>query len=194
MFILTFLPYSIKCEAKLDTKRNYIFCPNHFSYLDIPTMGLNPINTIFVGKNNMEKIPMFGFMYRKLHITVNRKSLKSRSNTMIETMKALNEGKSMVIYPEGGMVTKDPPTMGSFKDGPFRMAIEKQIPVVPVTIPFNWIILPDRKRMLLHAGKVKVIFHHPIETIGMTLADTARLKQQVFSIIETELKKHPIIQ
>ena len=190
MFILTFLPYSIKCEAKLDTKRNYIFCPNHFSYLDIPTMGLNPINTIFVGKNDMEKIPLFGFMYRKLHITVNRKSLKSRSNTMIETMKALDEGKSMVIYPEGGMVTKNPPTMGAFKEGPFRMAIEKQIPVVPVTIPFNWIILPDRKRMLLHAGKVKVIFHHPIETIGMTLADTARLKQQVFSIIETELKKH----
>jgi 1-acyl-sn-glycerol-3-phosphate acyltransferase len=109
---------------------------------------------------------------------------------MIETMKAIDEGKSMVIYPEGGMVTKNPPSMGSFKDGTFRMAIEKQIPVVPVTIPFNWIILPDRKHMLLHAGKVKVIFHHPIETTGMTLADTAQLKQHVFAIIETELKKH----
>ena len=189
MFILTFLPFSIECKTKLDPNRNYIFCPNHFSYLDIPTMGLTPINSIFVGKNDMEKIPLFGFMYRKLHITVNRKSLKSRSNSMLESMKAIDQGKSLVIYPEGGMATKNPPNMVSFKDGAFRTAIEKQIPIVPVTIPYNWIILPDRKKMRLYAGRVKVIFHEPIETTGMTLDSTSKLKQQVFSIIDSELKK-----
>ena len=189
MFIFTFLPYSVKCEAKLDPTKNYIFCPNHFSYLDIPTMGLNPINAVFVGKNDMESIPLFGYMYKKLHITVNRTSLKSRVNTVLASMKAIDDGKSLVIYPEGGMLTTNPPQMCAFKDGAFRTAIEKQIAIVPVTIPYNWIILPDQKKIRLHAGKVKVIFHKPIETIGMTLEDVPQLKQLVFSIIDTELKK-----
>ncbi|MBI3218067.1 MAG: 1-acyl-sn-glycerol-3-phosphate acyltransferase [Bacteroidetes bacterium] len=187
--MLTFLPYRVECRTKLDRTKQYIFCPNHFSYLDIPTMGLNPVNTIFVGKNDMEKIPLFGFMYRKLHITVNRASLKSRFNTILASMKAIDEGKSLVIYPEGGMVTKEPPKMCAYKDGAFRTAIEKQIAVVPVTIPYNWIILPDEEKMRLHRGTVKVIFHAPIETTNMTLNDIPALKQLVFSIIDEELKK-----
>ncbi len=174
---------------RLDPTKNYIFCPNHFSYLDIPTMGLNPINTVFVGKNDMETIPLFGYMYKKLHITVNRTSLKSRVNTVLASMKAIDDGKSLVIYPEGGMLTTNPPQMCAFKDGAFRTAIEKQIAIVPVTIPYNWIILPDQKKIRLQAGKVKLIFHKPIETIGMTLEEVPQLKQLVFSTIDTELKK-----
>jgi 1-acyl-sn-glycerol-3-phosphate acyltransferase len=154
-------------------------------------MGLNPINAIFVGKNDMEKIPLFGFMYRKLHITVNRQSLKSRSSTLLASMKALDEGKSLVIYPEGGIITQHPPRMVHFKDGAFRAAIEKQVAVVPVTITNNWIILPDQKHLRLHWGRVEVIFHQPIETKGMTLDNVQQLKHQVFNIIDAELnRKH----
>jgi 1-acyl-sn-glycerol-3-phosphate acyltransferase len=190
-FVLSFLPYNVECKAKLNPKQQYIFCPNHFSYLDIPTMGLNPINTIFVGKNDMEQIPFFGYMYRKLHITVNRASLKSRVNTILASMKAIDEGKSLVIYPEGGMITKNPPTMVAFKDGAFRAAIEKQIPIVPVTIPNNWLILPDETQLRLRGGNVRVVFHHPIETKGMTLDHIEVLKKNVYSIIDEELKKSP---
>jgi 1-acyl-sn-glycerol-3-phosphate acyltransferase len=190
-FVLSFLPYNVECKAKLNPKQQYIFCPNHFSYLDIPTMGLNPINTIFVGKNDMEQIPFFGYMYRKLHITVNRASLKSRVNTILASMKAIDEGKSLVIYPEGGMITKNPPTMVAFKDGAFRAAIEKQIPIVPVTIPNNWLILPDETQLRLRGGNVRVVFHQPIETKGMTLDHIEVLKKNVYSIIDEELKKSP---
>ncbi len=189
-FTLALIPYQVVCKANLDSKQQYIFCPNHFSYLDIPTMGLNPINTVFVGKNDMEKIPLFGYMYKKLHITVNRASLKSRVNTLLASMKAIDEGKSLVIYPEGGMITKNPPTMVAFKDGAFRAAIEKQIPIVPVTIPNNWIILPDESTLRLRGGKIKVIFHPPIETKGMTLDDIDSLKETVYAIIDQELKNN----
>src|SRR5437868_13500089 len=70
LFIFVFLPYEAECRGKLDQKRTYIFCPNHFSYLDIPTLGLAPVNALFVGKNYIAKVPLFGFMYRKLHNTV----------------------------------------------------------------------------------------------------------------------------
>jgi 1-acyl-sn-glycerol-3-phosphate acyltransferase len=191
LFAFIFIPFEVEERAQLDRNRKYIFCPNHFSYLDIPTMGLNPMNAIFVGKNAMEEIPLFGFMYRKLHITVNRESLRSRGNTMLASMKAIDEGKSLVIYPEGGIITQNPPTMVAFKDGAFRAAIEKQIAIVPVTIPHNWKLLPDHHPLRLRNGKVKVIFHEPVETTGLTLADVKEVKDKVYSIIASELQKQP---
>ena len=80
--------------------------------------------------------------------------------------------------------------MTPFKDGAFRTAIEKQIPVVPVTIPFNWIILPDSKPLLLHRRLMKIVFHEPIETTGYTLNNVNELKDLVFNTILKELKAH----
>lgn len=188
LFILCFLPFRVEVRQRLDPSRNYIFCPNHFSYLDIPTMGLNPHNTIFVGKNEMERIPLFGFMYRKLHITVDRSKLKSRFNTMLRSLEALDHGKSLVIYPEGGIITQHPPEMARFKDGAFRAAIEKQVPLVPVTIPNNWLLLPDNQ-FLLTWGLIHVVFHEPIETTGYTLEQVDILKNKVREVIETELAR-----
>ncbi|HZY80786.1 MAG TPA: lysophospholipid acyltransferase family protein [Cyclobacteriaceae bacterium] len=187
-FILSFFPYRVEVRGKLDKDQQYIFCPNHFSYVDIPTMGLNPHNAIFVGKNEMEKIPLFGFMYRKLHITVDRSKLKSRFNTMVKTLEALDEGKSLVIYPEGGIISTTPPNLAPFKDGAFRAAIEKQIPIVPVTIPHNWIILPDGESGV-NWGLITVIFHEPINTAGRTLDDIGTLKETVREVLTTELAK-----
>lgn len=189
LFTFIGMPWKVECRARLNPNKQYIFCPNHFSYFDIPSMGLNPHDTVFVGKNDMENIPLFGFMYRKLHITVDRLSLKSRVNTLKASFQAIDEGKSLVIYPEGGILTKNPPVMAPFKDGAFRTAIEKQIPIVPVTLSNNWIILPDQEPLLLRWGKMKAIFHEPIETTGMTLEDVKALKEKVYTIIHEELHK-----
>ena len=102
-------------------------------------------------------------------------------------MQAIDEGKSLTIFPEGGIVSKHHPHMVKFKDGAFRTAIEKQIPIVPVTIPFNWVILPDKEPIRLHRGVIKVIFHEPIETASLTVEQIGELKQKVFDIINHEL-------
>ncbi len=154
--------------------------------MDIVTLGLNKHNTVFVGKNDLKSLPLFGFMYSRLHITVDRAKLKSRYNTLIRSLEALDQGKSLVIFPEGGIVSEHPPAMGSFKDGAFRAAIEKQIPIVPVTIPYNWIILPADK-FLLHWRPMKAIFHEPIDPSAYTIKEMHLLKAKVRSVIETEL-------
>ena len=189
MFILIGIPFKVIYHERLNPKRQYIFCPNHCSYLDIPTVALNRHNTVFVGKNDMENIPFFGFMYSKLHITVDRAKLKSRYITLVKSLKAIDQGKSLVIFPEGGIVTKYPPVMGEFKDGAFRAAIEKQIPIVPVTIPYNWIILPP-DQFLLHWKGLKVIFHEPIDPSIYTLKELHLLKARVKNTIENELHRH----
>ena len=189
LFTFIFIPFYSENRAKLDPKKQYIFCPNHFSYLDIPALGLCSHNTIFVGKSEMSKVPLFGFMYRKLHITVDRTKLKSRYASLEKSMQAIDEGKSLVIYPEGGIITEKEPVLSKFKDGRFRVAIEKQIPIVPVTIPFNWIILPPDE-FLLRWHPLKVIFHEPIETSALTIKDLDALKDKVYRVIDGELKKN----
>lgn len=189
IFFLCFIPFRIEYRKPLSKRKQYIFTPNHFSYLDIPIMGLNRCNTIFVGKHAMGKIPLFGFMYNKLHITVDRAKLKSKYTTLLRSMEAIDEGKSLVIFPEGGVLTKHAPKLAPFKDGAFRLAIEKQIPIVPVTIPYNWIILPDNE-FLLRWRKMKLIFHEPVSTEGMTIKDLDFLKEKIFRIIEKELEEH----
>ncbi len=187
-FPLVGLPWKVELHKKIDCNQQYIFCPNHFSYADIPVMALNPINSIFVGKSDMENIPLFGFMYRKLHITVDRGNLNSRINTFKKSLRAIDHGKSLVIFPEGGIVTRHEPVMGKFKDGAFRAAIEKQIPIVPVTLPYNWILLPPDE-FLIRWQPVKLIFHEPIETTGLELKDVNVLKEKVYETIREALKK-----
>lgn len=189
LFTFIGVPFRTEYRAKLDPNRQYIFCSNHFSYLDIPAMGLAPHNAIFVGKSGIETVPLFGWMYGKLHITVDRKKLKSRYTSVKRSMEAIDEGKNLIIFPEGGIVTEKDPVMAPFKDGAFRVAVEKQIPIVPVTIPYNWIILPPDE-FLLRWHPLRVIFHTPVETAGLTAKDIDTLKQQVFTIIDQELKQH----
>ena len=189
LLILVGIPFKVEYREPLNRRRQYIFCPNHCSYMDIVTLGLNKHDAVFVGKNDLKNIPFFGFMYSKLHITVDRAKLKSRYITLVKSLKAIDQGKSLVIFPEGGIVTKYPPAMGEFKDGAFRAAIEKQIPIVPVTIPYNWIILPP-DQFLLHWKKMKVIFHEPIDPSIYSLKDLHLLKDRVKNIIENELYNH----
>ena len=128
-------------------------------------------------------------MYSKLHITVDRTKLKSRYASLEKSMQAIDEGKSLVIYPEGGIMTEKEPVLSRFKDGPFRVAIQTQIPIVPVTIPFNWIILPPDE-FLLRWHPLKVVFHEPLDTTKLTIKDVDALKEKTHEIIDGELKKN----
>lgn len=188
LFFFLGIPWRLEYRAKLDPNKQYIFAPNHFSFIDIPTMGLNKHNTIFVGKSEMESVPLFGWMYKNLHITVDRTKLRSMYSTHIKSLQALDEGKSITIFIEGGIYTDQPPKMVRLKDGAFRAAIEKQIPIVPVTIPHNWILLPVEP-MLLKWIPTSIIFHEPIDVTGLTIADMASLKEKVYNTIDAELMK-----
>ena len=185
---LSFVPVKVKYKGKKPGKGPYVICANHFSILDIAVMGFLPVNFVYVGKSELAKIPLFGYMFRKLHITVNRKSLKDRYKALEKAKRAADEGHSLVMFPEGGVLSEDPPNMVRFKEGPFRVAIEKQIPVIPVTFPFNWLILPDDKSYLLYHQACYVIVHEPVSTEGLTMEDLPALKEKVFKVIDQELK------
>lgn len=189
-FFLIFVPVELTYEEPLSSRKQYIFCANHFSFLDIPTMGYLKQYGVFVGKSSLAKVPVFGFMFKRIHIAVDRSKLRSRHEALKKALEVIGKGRSLFIFPEGGILTKSPPELAPFKDGAFRAAIDKQIPVVPVTIPYNWIILPDDNRFLIHWKKIKIVVHKPISTESLTLEHVSWLKNETFDIIDRELKKH----
>ncbi len=174
----------------LNSKNQYVYCANHFSLLDIVSFGFSPNSVVYVGKSSLAKIPLFGFMFKKLHVTVNRKSMKDRYNSLQLALLKMGEERSLVMFPEGGIMSRNIPEMTRFKDGAFRAAITKQIPLVPVTLPDNWIILPDEKIPLISRKKMRMIFHQPISTEGLNMEDVPTLKGKVFKVITDELNKY----
>lgn len=190
-FFLLFLNRTqVTYETPLDKNQRYVFCANHFSFLDIPSMGLIPHNFKFIGKMSLKKVPLWGYMYSKLHILVDRKSLKSRHNSWLEVQAAIQRGFSMVFFPEGGILAKTPPQMVAFKEGAFRIAVNEQIPIVPVTIPYNHILLPDEKLLIMHPGKVLIKVHQPIMPTGHDDSAVKNLKLEVRKKMEEELSQY----
>jgi 1-acyl-sn-glycerol-3-phosphate acyltransferase len=190
VFTSILMPVKVIKKGVFDKNRNYIFCANHNSYLDIPVVGFSaPKFVVFVGKSSLSKIPLFGYMFKKLHIPVNRSSIKDSYRSFESAKKSIERNHSLLIFPEGGINEKNIPDLKNFKDGAFRIAIEKEIPIVPVTIPFNWIILPDES-LQLSLNLMKIVYHEPIETKGMRIENIAELKQQVRQVIRNEMAQH----
>ncbi len=180
--------------AQKKHKTPVIYCSNHTSFADIPLLflGINEFFTI-VGKAELSNVPLFGYMFERLYISVNRGSKRSKFETFHHAFRAIDQGKSIAFFPEGLIPDDNTPHMKPFKDGPFRIAIEKQIPIVPITIPYNWIILRDSSPLTAKWHIAKAVYHAPIETKGMTLEDVNTLKENTFSIIHKELLKHQVI-
>lgn len=188
-FFMIGQPVKVSYEVELDPKRAYVFCANHFSYIDIAMMGVVVKNYFaFMGKSSVKKVPLFGYMFTKLHIQVDRAAKDSRIKALTRSIKALKAGRSIMIFPEGGIhSTNFPEMVQPFKDGAFSMAIENQVPIVPISLLDNYKMMPD---VLIKWHKLRVIVHKPIETTGMTKADMDTLKKQVYDVIQPTLNKY----
>ncbi|KAA5548584.1 lysophospholipid acyltransferase family protein [Adhaeribacter rhizoryzae] len=186
------LSVTIHGRQHINPNKTYVFTPNHSSYIDIPLL----LQTIpgflnFVGKEGLAKVPLWGPIYKKLYITVDRRNPVSSARSYIRSKKTVAEGRSIVIFPEGTIAETAGVEMLPFKDGPFKLAIETQTPLVPVTMPFNHIFLPDVDgKFIVRWHPLKLIIHEPISTVGLTLADLPALKNKTFTIIQNELTKH----
>ena len=189
-FVLMGVPARVRGKEHLRGQQCYVFTPNHFSLLDIALVGYIPKPFVFISKVSLTRLPLFGWVIRTFHIPVDRNSTRSSYQALQQSLRKIDEGKSMVMYPEGGIRTPQPPRLAPFKSGPFKVAIEKQVSVVPVTIPYNWFILPNDKKLLMRPRRPLLILHEPIATTGLTEADVDALKQQVYDVIEQELARH----
>jgi 1-acyl-sn-glycerol-3-phosphate acyltransferase len=185
-----FIFYKIERKSVLDTNRAYVFCPNHTSYLDIMLIYISiPCYFHTMGKAELRRVPLFKHFFDRMNIPVNRKSRVDSHRAFLRACSDMDKKISITLFPEG-TIHHNGPVMGRFKNGPFRLAIEKQVPIVPITFMNNWLLLPDDYfNRVGYPGVARVIIHEPIETKGLTEADLEPLKARVYEVIDAPLRK-----
>lgn len=177
-------------ETPVDLKKAYVITPNHASQLDIVTItGGLMIDFNFMAKMELARIPVFGIFFRTIDIAVDRKNARHAAQAYQKAVKQLGEGRSIVIYPEG-TIPDFAPKIGRFKEGAFKLALEKQVDILPVTIIGNWKILPEKGKRHFMPGKVIQYIHKPISTKGMSSDQIGDLMKQVKNLMESKLAEH----
>lgn len=178
----------VKWEEKPDKKVAYILSANHTSMADIMmTLALFPNCFLFIGKKELTKFPLFGYFYRRTNILVDRKSLKSRKSVFDRSGKKIDEGIGVCIYPEGG-VPKDDILLAPFKNGAFRLAVDKQIPIIPITYLDNKKLLPFTFSKG-HPGVARVVVHPFLRASSTETEEVNRLKEECYNLIHLTLQK-----
>lgn len=179
--------YNKEVKELVDSKKNYMFIANHSSMMDIMLMLIlikNPF--LFVGKKELSKIPVFGFIYKRTAIMVDRSSPASRKAVFDEANRRIQQGNSICIFPEGGVPDRSI-LLDGFKKGAFRLAIQHQLSMVPISFcnlkyyyPFEW--------LYGRPGRIKVAFHEHISVKGLTLDDVNDISKKSWNVIHTSLQ------
>lgn len=188
LYGMFFIP-TVRRQEPLEKGKSYMLVANHTSMMDIMMMlkvSKNPF--VFVGKQELAKIPLFGFFYKRVCILVDRSSPQSRTLVYKRAQRRLNQGLSICIFPEGGVPDDSSIVLDSFKDGAFKLAIAHQIPIVPVTF------LDNKKRFSYEffsgsPGRMRAVVMPFIKTQNMDVKHSETLKQSTRSLILSALQK-----
>lgn len=178
--------WTIESEQTPEPSKSYMFIANHTSMADIMLMLVSVKNPfVFVGKAELAKIPLFGFFYKRTCILVDRSSAKSRQAVFLRAQRRLKTGVSICIFPEGG-VPDEAIMLDEFKDGAFRLAINHQIPIVPLTFADN----KERFSYTFFSGspgRMRVKIHKFIPTEGLKTEDTKLVNEKSREVILNQL-------
>ena len=188
--IVAGIRYDFEFEEPIDWSRTYIMCPNHTSNLDITAVSiLTKNNFSFMGKEELLNGFVTGLYFRTVDIPVNRKSTIASFRAYKKAVERLENGMSMVVFPEGTISGNYPPRLVEFKNGPFRLATEMQVPIIPVTALDTWKVLwDDGLKYGSKPGVCHIFVHKPIETKDMTVDDADALRDKVYAIMDQKLQ------
>ena len=181
--------YYAQGQEHLTRHAAYIYVSNHTSFLDVPALPLfMPGQFRPLGKKELLKIPVLGWIVKTVCVIVDRSNAQSRRESISKLRNLINRGTSIFIFPEGSMNRTDL-LLRPFYDGAFRIAIETQTPILPMVI-INAGNLFRPGTAYIKPGKIQVKFGEPVSTVGLELKDAPTLKQQVYQSMETMLQNH----
>jgi 1-acyl-sn-glycerol-3-phosphate acyltransferase len=159
-----------------------IYMSNHQSVVDIGAIVLSlPVSWRFVAKRELTYIPFFGWaLALSDQIVIDRGNRRRSVESLRRAAQRVRAGVNVIIFPEG---TRSPDgSLQPFKSGGFHLALDAQVPVVPVTVSGSRRLTPKRS-LQVRSGEVKVVYGEPIPTAGMTVRDRERLKRMVADAI-----------
>jgi 1-acyl-sn-glycerol-3-phosphate acyltransferase len=178
-------------ESEPDPRRQYIFVSNHISYLDIPMIlrAVKRDSIRILGKAEMARVPLFGYIYSRAVVMVDRRNAHERSRSVRELKGVLSTGISIFIFPEGTFNETERP-LKEFFDGAFRIAIETQTPLQPILFLGTYDLMHYRSIFSLRPGRFRSVFLPAAEVEGLGMGDVPALKEQVYRQMEEALLRH----
>lgn len=180
-FFSTGLRLKIRGRENFQPGQNYIITCNHRSLMDVPitSPGIPGANKT-IAKASMARIPLFGIIYKRGSILVDRRSDASRKDSYRAMRWVLETGMHMCIYPEGTRNRTNKP-LKDFHDGAFRLAADSGKPIMPTVILGTDKVLPSDKSFWFWPSRLEMHFLKPVEmTPGV---NAATLKEKVFRIM-----------
>lgn len=186
-FALTYIRIRKIYDAPFDTDKKYILVANHISYLDIPVMinvFRKPMRPL--GKAEMGRVPLFGFIYNRVVVTVNRSSAIARVKSIRILRSVINKGIAVFVFPEGTFNETRRP-LKEFYNGAFKLALETGTPIRPVLFLDTYSRMPYTRLFSLNPGKCRVVFLDEVPVAGFREGEHEALKQQVYALMEQKL-------
>lgn len=183
-YALIFIRVKIKNRNAFDKNNVYVFVSNHRSLLDVPVWARAcKVPVRFLSKEEMTKVPVFGYVLKRVYLTVNRADRNDRLKSITKMKATIDEGTSVFLAPEGTR-NKSENILTDLKDGAFRLAIMAQVPLGVLTLYNTDNLLSPTKLFSMLPGTIYGIWENPIETKGMTENDIPKLREQVRVIME----------
>ncbi len=189
-FPLIFIFHKRIYETPHNKQKQYVFVTNHISYIDSAVLVKvirQPIRPL--GKVEMAKIPLFGYIYKNAIVTVDRNNAANRTKSIRILTSIIKRGISVFFFPEGTFNTTHQP-LKDFYDGAFRLAIETQTPIKPVLFLDTYNRMHYDSVWSMTPGKCRVVFLEEIPVAGLTLTDVAALKLKTHTIMKERLEAY----
>lgn len=181
-FILTGCGFKIRGKKNFKPGENYIVTCNHNSYMDVPcTTPFIPGANKTIAKVEMMKIPVFGLIYKRGSVLVDRKDKNSRKDSFSKMKAVLNKGMHMCIYPEGSRNKTNQP-LTPFHDGAFKLAVETGKSIIPALIFNTKKVMPVSKGFYYWPARMEI---HFLPEIPVERGSNFHvLKEKVFTVME----------
>lgn len=177
---------TVKGRENMDEEKSYVIASNHQSQYDILVLyGWLGVDFKWVMKKELRKVPIIGIACEKLgHIFIDRSNRKAAIATINDAKKKIRDGTSVLFFPEGTRSRTS--RMLPFKKGAFKMALDLNLPVLPITIVGTRDILrPDS--IDIFPGKVEMIIHEPVAIEGFSDDTIEKLMEEVRQTIQEPL-------
>jgi len=185
--LATFVFFKSHGKALIEKGQPYIFTISHTSFLDAPAIPVSlPVQMRGLGKKELSKIPLFGLVTGRFAVWVDRMSQESRKKSIEKMMSTLDKGISIMVAPEGTRNDSSAPLL-PFYNGPFRLAIETGVPIMPVVI-YNAKRLMPKGEISLKPGTVNTYLLPPVTTDNLTDDDLPMLKEKVFQMMKKKIE------
>lgn len=179
--VIPFWRFRVSGTLPPDPRRPYVIVSNHESYADVWLIGLLPWEMKWLAKDEIFRLPFQGWMMRMAgDVRVDRSSPNSRAQALEGLRDRLRKRVSVMVFPEGTRSPTD--EMLPFRDGAFRLAIEEQVPVLPLVVSGTRNAMAKHS-FVFNSARAEVRVLPPVETTGLTVADASALRRRVQDMI-----------